>query len=95
MIDYKKIAVISVRICAISFLFSGILDLIMIVTTILLVTRGTIPPETVAQEVWFVQGVVWIIGGTFLYVRSKSLGVVIVESLFGKGDSIEATDDAD
>ncbi|MGB7201418.1 MAG: hypothetical protein WBD16_04020 [Pyrinomonadaceae bacterium] len=93
MIDYKKIAIISVRILGISFIFSGILELFIIVTALLLVTRGTIPPEMVAQETWFVQSVVWIIGGTFLYVRSKSLGVVIVESLFGKDDELEPTDE--
>jgi hypothetical protein len=93
MIDYKKIAIISVRILAISFILSGILELIMVVTAILLVSRGTIPQEIMAQEVWFLQSVIWIIGGTFLHFRSKSLGTVIVESLFGNDDVNEATND--
>lgn len=85
--DYKKFAQISVRICAISFLISGILELLMIVTAMLLVTKGSIPQELVAQETWFLQSIFWLIGGTFLYIRSKSLGATIVESLFGTDET--------
>jgi len=90
MIDYKKIAQIGIRILGISFLFSGILDLAMIVTALLLITRGTIPQEIVTQETWFIQAVFWIIGGTFLYARSKSLGTTIAVSLFGPDETTDA-----
>lgn len=91
MIDYEKIAIISVRILGISFIFGGILELLMIVTTILLITRGAIPQEAVVQETWFVTAAFWSLGGIFLYARSRSMGVAIVETLFGKDD----TDDND
>lgn len=82
MIDYKKFGIISIRICAISFFISGILELMMIVTAMLLVGSGKLAPEMLMQEIWFIQSLLWFVGGTFLYVRSRSLGTAIVESLF-------------
>lgn len=81
--DYREFAQISIRICAISFLITGILELLMSVTAVLLVSRGWVPQELVAQETWFLQSVFCLFGGTFLYARSKSLGATIVDSLFG------------
>ncbi|MGE3465451.1 MAG: hypothetical protein AB7J13_00845 [Pyrinomonadaceae bacterium] len=92
MVDYKKIAQIGVRVMAISFLVGGILELMIILTAILLISRGTIPPELVAQETWFIQAVFWLIGGTFLYARSRSLGSTIVVSLFGPDDPVDNGD---
>lgn len=93
MIDYQKIAIISVRILGISFIFSGILELLIIVTALLLISRGTIPPEIVTQETWFIQAAFWSLGGIFLYARSKSMGVAIAETLFGNEDKSDGETD--
>lgn len=88
MIDYKKFGIISIRICAISFLISGVLELMMIVLAMLLVSGGKLAPEMLMQEIWFLQALLWFVGGTFLYVRSRSLGAAIVESLFPEEEDL-------
>jgi hypothetical protein len=94
MIDYKKIAIISVRIAAITFLLSGILQLGDIAILVLLVSRGAVASEVVLSEVWIVQAILTIAGGIFLHVRSKSMGSAIVETLFGE-DAPAASDKRD
>jgi hypothetical protein len=81
MIDYKKIAVMLVRMTALSFLLSGILDLAMVSCSILLISLNVIPQDAIAHEAWFIQSTFFIIGGMILYGRSNSVATSIVSGL--------------
>jgi hypothetical protein len=89
MINYKKIAMIGLRLSGYTMMFTGVLELAMVVTAILLISGGLIPQDGIAHEAWFITAIFWIFGGMVLYVRSKSLGAAIVEGLFGAEEETE------
>jgi hypothetical protein len=82
MNNYKKIAAIIIRVSALTFFLSAVVEWgIIAAGTLLSTTFHLIQPTSVAFEARLLQSVFVLIAGVALYARSKTLANYIVESL--------------
>lgn len=81
MNNNQKIAAIVIRISALTLMFTSIIDIGVVVFGILLIALEIIPRDAFAHEIYFVQGIFFLIGGLILFARSKSLARFIADAL--------------
>ncbi len=81
MTNYHKIATAVIRISALTFILSSILDVGIVMTGILLISLEIIPRDAFAHEIYLIQSVFWLIGGGILFARSKSLATYVLDGL--------------
>lgn len=81
MNNYQKIAAIVIRVSAITFLLSTLIDAGIVSVGFLLISLERIPREVLVHEIYILQGTFSLVIGIILYVKSESLARYIIDDL--------------
>lgn len=85
MKDLNKITIIFIRVQALSFVVMALFQWALLATSLLVISLKSAPSELANFEVSFASGIIFLVFGFALWVRSRSLADYIVVSVGSDG----------